>query len=666
MPNLLIHESSPYLLQHAQNPVHWQAWNPEALAQARSENKLILVSIGYAACHWCHVMEHECFEDEEVAAVMNEYFVCIKVDREERPDVDKVYMDAVMLMTGRGGWPLNAFALPDGRPIYGGTYFKKSDWIHILRQLAEMYRTEPERAIAYAGELTDAIQRMDKVTPGNVADFSADDLFQIRSTWLEQMDFEWGGRQSNSNKFPLPANNRYLLRAGYLLQDEDMVAAAQVTMEKMAFGGIYDHLGGGFSRYSVDPYWKVPHFEKMLYDNGQLLGLYAEAWQQDPQELYQRVVYQTVEWLEREMTSPEGGFYSSLDADSEGVEGKFYTWSYAEIEAALGEDARSFADYYNVQPQGNWEHTNVLFVLETEPEFAQRWGLNETEFRRQVAEGREKLFRLRETRIRPGLDDKILCSWNALTIKGLADAYEAFNEPRFLELALRTAAFVRDQLCEGAALWRNFKAGKRSIPAFLDDYALWIEACLALYQLTFDEAWAQQAVLHTDYVLAHFSDEETGMFFYTSDLGETLIRRKTEVQDDVIPSSNSVMARNLHSLGLLLGRSDWSERAARMLGTMREAILEQPAWHAFWAQGLLPEVFHHFEVVITGPGCLGLRREIAAHYYPNRLFAGGASAGSLPIVQERFTGRDTVYVCSGQTCQLPVGTAEEALGLMGL
>lgn len=664
MPNRLISQTSPYLLQHAHNPVDWYPWGDEALEKAKQENKPMIVSIGYAACHWCHVMERESFEDEEVAQLMNQHFVCIKVDREERPDIDKIYMDAVMVMTGHGGWPLNAIALPDGRPIYGGTYFKKEQWMRALGQVATLFQQQPAQTEQYAVDLVNAMKRMDVVQEIDNKPVMPSDLAKIQLEWMQQIDFKWGGRDVKANKFPLPVNNLFLLRAATLKQEEEMQQAVDVTLEKMAFGGIYDHLGGGFARYSVDPYWKVPHFEKMLYDNGQLLSLYAEAWLQHPRDLYKRVVYQTVDFVERELSSPEGGFYSSLDADSEGVEGKFYVWSYEEIESVLGEDARLFGDYYNAHPFGNWEGNNILFVLETETEFANRWKLDDEVFKSKMAECRTKLLAARASRVRPGLDDKVLTSWNALMLKGLVDAYLAFGEARFLEMALKSAHFIRENLTEGARLFRNYKAGTRTISAFLDDYANLIEAYLSLYQATFDAQWLHQAEVHLTHVLNHFSDEETGLFFYTSDEDPVLVRRKIERQDDVIPSSTSTIAKVLHTLGLILHKTDYMDRSLVMLQTLKADLIRNPAWHANWGQLMLRHIFPHYEVAITGSDAHRFRQELIQHYQPNRIFAGAVEENEVPILQDRFTDKTTIYVCEGNACQLPVQEVKKAVEMM--
>ncbi|MDP5172735.1 MAG: thioredoxin domain-containing protein [Bacteroidia bacterium] len=663
MANRLAQESSPYLLQHANNPVDWYAWGPEALAKAKAENKLMLISIGYAACHWCHVMEHESFEDEEVARLMNEYFVCIKVDREERPDVDKVYMDAVQLMTGRGGWPLNAVALPDGKPVYGGTYFRKDQWIDALKQVAGLWKNRPDQATEYAAHLLEAMQKLQVDLSDDRSPFALSDLEQIRSVWIDQLDFKWGGRQTKANKFPLPQNLLMLLRAGHLMQEENMIEAAEVTLEKMAYGGIYDHVGGGFARYSVDEYWKVPHFEKMLYDNGQLVSAYAEAYQYSGRERYRKVVEDTLGFIERELKSPEGGFYSSLDADSEGEEGKFYTWSYEEIGHILKEDAKLFCDYYNVHPFGNWEGSNILFVLEEEEEFAQRWKLDAVAFSQMMAAGRSALLAAREPRVRPGLDDKILTSWNALMLKGYVDAYRVIKKPEYLQIALENAAFLTQQLSDGYQLFRNFKNGRASIPAFLDDYAYLIDALTALYQVTFDKQWLDAAVGYVAYADAHFFDASSGLYFYTSAIGEQLVNRKMETQDDVIPSSNAVMAANLQSLGLLLDKPEWRDQSLDMLLSMKKDLLAHPAWHSRWGQLLLTQIFPHYEVVIMGPESVGMRLELEEQYYPNRIFAGGDQE-NLPILVDRSSSETTIYVCEGFACQLPVKTREEAWHLM--
>ncbi|WNJ16460.1 thioredoxin domain-containing protein [Pontibacter sp. G13] len=665
MANRLLQETSPYLLQHAHNPVDWYPWGPEALKRAQEEDKPLLVSIGYAACHWCHVMERESFENEEVAKIMNEKFICIKVDREERPDIDQIYMDAVQLMTQRGGWPLNAFALPDGRPIYGGTYFPKDNWTQVLNQVSDFYHNQREKSEDYALNLVAAMEQMDQVdsAPGP-SDFSPEEMALVNARWTNELDRTWGGRMVQANKFPLPQNNLFLLRSAFLSNDPELEQLVALNLTKMAQGGIYDQLGGGFSRYSVDKYWKVPHFEKMLYDNGQLVSLYAEAYRVDPQPLYRKVVEESIGFILRELTSPEGGFYSSLDADSEGVEGKFYTWTFEEVMEVLGESGKTFADYFNVHPNGNWEETNVLFVLETEEEFAHRWGLDPAEVKQSVAESKVKMMAARDQRIRPGLDDKILTSWNALMLKGLVDAYVALGDQEFLEAAIRNAEFLRSNLWAEGRLYRNYKEGTRTIPGFLEDYAFLADALFALYQATFDEQWLNWCLELVEVIWARFPDAGSGLFFFTSDEADILVRRKVERQDDVTPSSNSVLANLLHELGLLMDRDDFRGKALDMIGIMRDDLMKLPPWHAGWAQFMLKLGYPHFEVAITGPEVMKLRQQIASWYYPNTILSGALAHSDLPILRDRFFNESTIFVCTGHTCKLPVHDAESAVRQM--
>lgn len=439
--NSLIHETSPYLLQHAHNPVNWYPWGAEALQKAKDENKLILVSVGYSACHWCHVMEHESFEDEQVASIMNEHFVCIKVDREERPDIDQVYMNAVQLMTGGGGWPLNCFCLPDQRPFYGGTYFRKQDWMRLLNDLQAFFVNKPKEAEEYADRLHKGIKQSDVV--GFVAEqkeYSVNTLKEIVDPWTRYFDYSDGG-YNRAPKFPLPNNFQFLLRYARLAKDQASNVITRLTLDKMAYGGIYDQLGGGFARYSVDSVWLVPHFEKMLYDNGQLVSLYAEAYQYSGSLLYKNVVAETLEFIRRELTSPEGGFYSALDADSEGVEGKFYCWTRDELKGILSDDEEIFSTYYNVTEEGNWEETNILHRKEDDKVIANAHGLSEDELTVIIDRCKAKLMKVREHRVRPGLDDKILTSWNGIMLKGYIDAYRVFRVDEYLQTALTNASF---------------------------------------------------------------------------------------------------------------------------------------------------------------------------------------------------------------------------------
>jgi len=665
-PNNLIKASSPYLLQHAYNPVNWYEWGEEALQKAKNENKLILVSIGYSACHWCHVMERESFEKHEVAEVMNQHFVCIKVDREERPDIDQIYMMAIQLMTGSGGWPLNCICLPDQRPIYGGTYFKKDDWISVLLSVANLWAHEPEKAHQYADRLTDGIRNSEKVIPNvRVDEYTKAHLTEIIEPWKRHFDMADGG-YNRAPKFPLPNNWQFMLRYSRLMQDDATHVSTMLTLEKMALGGIYDHIGGGFARYSVDGRWHVPHFEKMLYDNGQLISLYAEAYQYSKHLLFRDVVVETIEWLEREMTSPEGLFYSALDADSEGVEGKFYIWDKEEFDAVVGADAHLLANYYNVTDAGNWEEeeTNILLRKFTEEEYADVKGITVMELQQKIRDAKAKLLEVRSKRVRPGLDDKCLTSWNAMAIKGLAESSGILANPHYYELAKRAADFILSNLrTPDGGLYRNFKNGKVTIPGFLDDYALFIDALIALYQSDSDERWLNDAKQLADYVLANFEDPDSPMLFYTSASGEVLIARKHEIMDNVVPSSNSVMAQNLHLLGLLFDEERFIEKASAMLTSVHPQIKTYGSAYSNWAIQLLNEVHGINEIAITGDNTAEIKKELNTHYIPNKITLAGTNS-TLPLLKDKQSIETKIYICRNKACQLPVATVDEALQLI--
>lgn len=659
--NHLSTSTSPYLLQHANNPVNWYPWGTEALEKAKAENKLILVSVGYSACHWCHVMEHESFEDVKVAELMNEFFVCIKVDREERPDIDQIYMAAVQLMTGRGGWPLNCFCLPDQRPIYGGTYFKKDDWKKLLLQLAQFWDTKPQEAEEYAIRLTQGIKEADKINlVSEEVTYTQSHLTKILKPWKMLFDFSDGGH-NRAPKFPMPNNWAFLMQAAHLLKDEALQVIVSLTLDKMAAGGIYDHLRGGFARYSVDEKWYIPHFEKMLYDNGQLVSLYADAFKWSPNPRYKEVVYETLEWINQEMTSAEGGFYSALDADSEGVEGKFYVWGKAEIDTILGTDADVFNAYYGVTETGNWEEeeTNHLFVSQTN--VAESFGLTDDEVQKIIQSCKEKLLNQRAKRVRPGLDDKILTSWNALMLKGYIDAYKTFADPAFLNTAIANANFIKTNMLKlNGGLFRSYKNGVATINGFLDDYAQTIEAFIALYEINFDETWLYTAQALTNYTLENFMDEETGMFFYTSMLDEKLIARKYEFMDNVIPASNSVMAHNLKKLSMFFDDEAYAKTYKKMLKNIHSEIKTYGSGYSNWASLLLFEVEGTYEIVLTGENLQQNRIELEQQYIPNKIIMGGLT-GTLPLQKNKLSAQTTIFVCKNKTCLLPVSMVNEAI-----
>jgi len=661
--NSLIHASSPYLLQHAHNPVEWYEWNETSLKKAKDENKLIIVSVGYSACHWCHVMEHESFESHEVAEVMNKHFVCIKVDREERPDIDQIYMLAVQLMNGNGGWPLNAICLPDQRPIYGGTYFRKADWINILLNLANLWDKEPEKAIKYAERLTEGLQQAELIDGGNEElIFKEEQLIEIVEPWKRHFDIAEGG-YNRAPKFPLPNNWSFLLRYAHLKDDQSVMMAVMTTLEGMAGGGIYDQIGGGFARYSVDDKWHVPHFEKMLYDNAQLVSLYAEAYQCLKLESYAATIKQTIAWIDREMTSPEGLFYSALDADSEGVEGKFYIWSKAEFDGVIAEHNAFLMEYFNITEDGNWEeeHTNILRRTQSDDTLMAKYNLDSADFEAIVESAKTKLLEVRAGRIRPGLDDKCLTAWNAQMIKGLADAAQVLANDGYYERAKKAASFLLNNLVDdNGGLVRNYKNGKASINGFLDDYAFLIEALIALYEVDFNEAWLNEANELAEYVLANFVDESNVMFFYTSNNGESLIARKHEIMDNVIAASNSVMAQNLQKLGLFFDNETFTARASAMLKAVLPRIKAYGSAYSNWSIQLLNEVYGINEIAIAGAGFKAAKKELDQQYIPNKIVLAGTKS-TLPLLKHKQSEKTKIYVCRNKTCQLPVATVAEAL-----
>eukprot|EP01029_Cantina_marsupialis_P028632 TRINITY_DN7775_c0_g4_i1.p1 TRINITY_DN7775_c0_g4~~TRINITY_DN7775_c0_g4_i1.p1 ORF type:complete len:715 (-),score=49.79 TRINITY_DN7775_c0_g4_i1:1061-3205(-) len=661
--NNLAKENSPYLLQHAHNPVNWYPWGEEALAKAKKENKVILVSIGYAACHWCHVMEHESFENEEIAKIMNEFFVCIKVDREERPDIDQIYMDAVQMMTGSGGWPLNCFAMPDGKPFFGGTYFRPNDWVKVLQGIQNAWLTESEKVKSVGDQIANGIRENEIITlKAETSDFTVADLEKAYRQWKQEFDGREGGN-NRAPKFPLPNSLQFLLRYYHQTKDQSALDHVTLTLDKMAMGGIYDQVGGGFSRYSVDAIWKVPHFEKMLYDNGQLISLYAEAYQLTKIPEYKQLIEQSLDFVEREMTLPEGGFYSSLDADSEGVEGKFYVWEKAEVEALLKEESDLFCEYYGITDHANWEEGNILMISADKNRLAKKYKISEKELDEKLKKGRTVLLNKRADRIRPGLDDKALTSWNALMLKGYVDAYKALGNEKYLAAAIKNAEFIQKYLWKGEAhLHRNYKDGNSKINAFLDDYSFTIEAFVALYQATFDEQWLHKANQLLEHVLVHFTDDKSGMFFYTSDEDEALIARKMELIDNVIPSSNSSIAKSLFLVGTYLEKTRYVKRAKQMLLNVKSRLEKSVAYHSNWGQLYFWFANPPIEIVVVGEDASKQKEKIEKLFLPNVLISGSNTESNLPLLQNRYVnGQTTFYLCKNKTCKLPVTNANDVL-----
>lgn len=671
MANKLDTENSPYLKQHAHNPVNWYPWDTEALEKAKEENKLIVISIGYSACHWCHVMERESFENEAIAQTMNTFYVSIKIDREERPDIDQIYMIAVQLMTNAGGWPLNVICLPDGRPIYGGTYFKPHDWQNVLLQIAQLWAESPETAIEYAEKLASGIRQSERLPILDIPkEYALLDLKSVVLPWKEQFDLKYGGQGRNlqAPKFPLPNNWLFLLRYATLAKDEMVLNHVHFTLEKIAEGGIYDQVGGGFARYSVDGKWHVPHFEKMLYDNAQMISLYSEAYQAKSNPLYKRIVFETIEWLQREMCATNGGFYAALDADSEGVEGKFYTFQAEELDGILGDAAHLINLYYNITPEGNWEEekTNILYINEKSKQLIHEAGYSTAEWNSHLLECKKKILAFRANRVRPGLDHKQLTTWNALLLKGFVDAYRVFQQEEYLKSALEIAHFIESECKDEDELLHQPKDKNRKIEGFLDDYAFTIEAYIALYESTFEESWLRAARALTDKAIALFYDKEASTFYYTSINAEQLIARKSENMDNVIPGSSSTIIRQLYKLGLIFDHENYTAIADQIFANVFPHIKSYGSGYSNWAIQLLDHIYGTHEIALTGTEALQWRQELDSRIYiPNKLTLGGTKS-NLPLLVNRQDMQSKAYLCIHKTCSLPQESITQLIALINL
>ncbi|GGB07844.1 thioredoxin domain-containing protein [Puia dinghuensis] len=683
-PNRLAKETSPYLLQHAHNPVDWYPWGEEALQTARREDKPILVSIGYAACHWCHVMERESFEDAGTAQLMNDLFVNIKIDREERPDLDHIYMDAVQAMTGSGGWPLNVFLTPEGKPFYGGTYFppravyNRSSWRDVLVGVSTAFldrRAEIEqqaenltRHVATAGGFGIGDPKKEPTGSGqgdgtgNATNqqgiFQPETLRQIRDQLLASADKEEGGF-GGAPKFPQTFSIRFLLYHYYFTRDTAALDQACLSLDKMIRGGIYDQLGGGFARYSTDREWLVPHFEKMLYDNALLVSTLSEAFQLTQKPLYEEAIRQTIAFVHRDLSSPEGGFYSSLDADSEGIEGKYYIWDKAEIDAILGEDSTLFNTFYGVTPEGNWEEENIL----TRPEGP---GLTPGE-RQRVEAARLRLLQHRAGRIPPSLDDKILLGWNTLMNIACSKAFAALGDERYREMAIANMAFLRAKFKgEGIHFYYHAYKGEARVPAFLDDYATLISALIHLQEITGNAGCLTEARDILRFVIDHFSEPESGFFFYTHDGQKDILLRKREIYDGATPSGNALMASNLLYLGIVFDEREWIGRASRMAAALSRPVTSYPGSFGVWATIFQSLTYTIPEVVITGQQPENARKEFLAHFIPYRVFQSSHEENTqFPLLRDKPSGQDPlIYVCQEYTCQLPVNEVATAIRLV--
>jgi len=663
--NRLVNSTSPYLLQHAYNPVDWYEWGDEALTKATKENKPILVSIGYSSCHWCHVMERESFENKEIAALMNENFVCIKVDREERPDIDQIYMDAVQAMGQNGGWPLNVFLTPDQKPFYGGTYFPPDNWAKLLTQITKVFKEKREEIDNSANELARALKASDlsQFTRNQPTNFTLEGMDKMFTFFQSRFDREWGGLD-RAPKFVMPTQWLFLLRHYARTDNKEALAMVEHTLKKMAMGGLYDQVGGGFARYSVDGRWFAPHFEKMLYDNAQLLSLYAEAYTITKDEFYKRIIEETKEWLKREMTSDKGGFYSALDADSEGEEGKFYVWTKPQWDSIAKDYPNWVTTYYSIADSGNWEHgNNILFINKSDQGFAKEVGLSDEELRLTLARLKSDLLKARSNRPRPGLDDKVLTGWNAMMIKGLCDSYTALQDEELLTMVLRNIDFIETHLLDDK-VYRSFKGRRSDVEGFLEDYAFLIQAYVSLYQTTFHEEWLHKAVKWTEFVQQKFFDAEEGYFHFSSQDAEQLIARKKELFDNVIPSSNGVMATNLFHLGIIMDSEALRKQSTEMISKVSHLIEGEPSYMSNWAILYSEMVSAMAEVVVVGKAPVSVAMQMQQAYIPFGLFMGTSTTSELPLLSEKTNppGHDfTIYVCYNKTCKLPVHSTGEAL-----
>ena len=686
-PNALIHESSPYLRQHAYNPVDWKPWSEAVWEEARTTDKLVIVSIGYSACHWCHVMEHETFEDSAAAAFMNEHFISIKVDREERPDVDGVYMTAVQLMTQRGGWPLNAICLPDGRPIYGGTYFPRERWLQALSSILKTRAEKPERVLEYAEQLTAGVQEAELVdvpplegakawgTPDAYGPADALLLYDGIDRWRQLWDTRWGGND-RAPKFPIPTNLDFLLHYGTVRSDQAALDHALNTLLHMERGGIHDHIGGGFARYSVDEKWHVPHFEKMLYDNAQLAGTFARAWQALPEApaseraALQQAALGIVDFVQREWSHASGGFYSALDADSDGVEGKYYVWTAEELRAVLTEEEYRLCEQaYAVDGKSAWDEyeseatANVLMKWASDKSIATSLDREPEAFRAELEPVHATLRAVRKERVAPGLDDKILTAWTALMASGLTATGTIFNRTEDIDRARQALDFIlgTQRRADGRLQHVYHQSTGPRIDGMLDDYGSTIAACLDFYQATFETSYALAAAELAEQAIADFYDQAHGTFWFQRMSGEALFARKQENDDSVVPSANAQMARNLFQLSYLFNRSDWRIMSDRMLaGAINRVDYWPSATH--WAGLLLWRTESHREVVITGDNqsIAAARRSLQTSYRPQVLYAGGTDE-ALPALDHRQLGGLSIFVCEDGACELPVTSAEEAV-----
>lgn len=679
--NRLQHETSPYLLQHAHNPVDWYAWKEEALERAKTEDKPILVSIGYSTCHWCHVMERESFENEQVAAYMNEHFINIKVDREERPDVDQIYMEACQFISGSGcGWPLNCFLTPDGRPFFAGTYYppkqayNRPSWMEVLKRITQNFNERRDLVESQASQLMQMIRNADDSLVENVLEgvgaeqvFSKDLAHQFFANMKKRFDSQHGGF-GGAPKFPSTMSLHYLLDYYYFTDEKEALKHVDFSLKRMIQGGIYDQIGGGFARYTVDKEWLVPHFEKMLYDNALLITVIADAYKLTQDSIYKETIDETLQFIQREMMSAEGGFYSAQDADSEGLEGKYYVWKKKEIDTILGQGASLFNEFYGVTEHGNWEEVNILWRAEPYEAFAKAKEMDVVVLKQKLAQNRQQLFEIRDQRIHPGLDDKILLDWNALMCSAFAQAYTATGESIYKDIAVQNIHFVLEKMVQpdSITLYHTYKNGQAQYDAFLNDYAFLIAALLEVYAITFDVQYLQKADVYCTLVLDQFFDKESKMFYFTSTRQQDIVLRKKDLYDGAQPSGNSTMVQNLQQLAILLDKPNYRSLAIEMLLRLQNSVQKYPTSFSRWAKGYLNEIYGVNEIAIVGQNAFEKAENLQRYFLPNKVIMATqeptdnyALLAGKPAAPEAL-----VYICKNYACQQPLTSVAAALERM--
>ena len=676
MQNELHKETSPYLLQHANNPVHWQPWCAKTLKIAEQLDKPILISIGYAACHWCHVMERESFENEATAAIMNEHFVNIKIDREERPDIDHIYMDAVQAIAGNGGWPLNVFLTPQGKPFYGGTYFPpvkahgRSSWTDVLLSINEAWKNRREEMESQADTLLEHLKKSNnfgglknsiEIETGTIS-FTKDDVISITKNLLENADVVEGGF-GKAPKFPQTFSINVLLQAAYFLKDEMALTQAELSLTKMLQGGIYDQLAGGLCRYSTDAEWLAPHFEKMLYDNALFITALSNAYLLTKKDIYKDAVAHVCNFLFEEMKNKEGGYYAAIDADSEGVEGKFYVWDKAEIDNLLGKDAALFNAYYDVTDEGNWEEKNILRILKPIEHVTTHFNISVIEAISIIEKSKIIILAQRNKRIRPITDDKILLGWNALLVSAFCKAYAVLQDDKYKIAAVELYMFIEKSFRnEKAGFFHTYKHGQAKYPAFLDDYAYFIEASISLQEITGKENYLHKAKTLVEYVFENFADTDSNFFFFTEKSQNDVIMRKIELYDGASPAANSVLASNLLYLSIVFDNNEWGNRATKMIESLKTIILKHPGSFGVWASAAINMAVGINEVIIIGQNMIPQLLKVLHQYFPNKILQSSFGKSPMPLLKGKVNSDKTsLFLCRNFICLKPFFNTEDLM-----